>query len=407
MKEDIQSSKNMEKSVELIFIPTPGQGHLFSTIEMAKILLKRDERLSATILLIKLPTVEPKSDNNPISIPRLQLIDLPQDDAVKELMKTKPEASMFFFKLIGIQKSHVTNSVSERLSTNQHHHQLGGFIEVANEFGLPTYLYYTSNASMLSFILFIQEQVDEHNQDSSMCKDSDAMLSIPGFVNEVPISVFLSIVREGGFGHDMTLHMGRMFRNDVNYCSYALGVWDPLMKNKLWKSALLEKNFAGLANPEEVLPEGFLEMTKDTGRVIEGGHTRMAVKLSQLWAGCCYIAGGIQRWRACGVGTNGDFAVCIPEQQVNAFQMVKELEMAMDIKMDFNTDFHGNSLCFVTADEIESGIRKMMAMEGEEIEVMRKQVKEMMEKSREVVVEGGSSYTAIGALVNNIIDNIA
>ncbi|GAA0163879.1 hypothetical protein LIER_39675 [Lithospermum erythrorhizon] len=173
----------MEKSVELIFIPTPGQGHLFSTIEMAKILLKRDERLSATILLIKLPTVEPKSDNNPISIPRLQLIDLPQDDAVKELMKTKPEASMFFFKLIGIQKSHVTNSVSERLSTNQHHHQL--------------------------------EQVDEHNQDSSMCKDSDAMLSIPGFVNEVPISVFLSIVREGGFGHDMTLHMGRMFRNDV------------------------------------------------------------------------------------------------------------------------------------------------------------------------------------------------
>ncbi|GAA0163878.1 hypothetical protein LIER_39674 [Lithospermum erythrorhizon] len=83
------------------------------------------------------------------------------------------------------------------------------------------------------------------------------------------------------------------------------------------------------------------------------------------------------------------------------------LRVKFNVRERVEWSAHGDLaiVCRAT-DEIESGIRKMMAMEGEEIEVMRKQVKEMMEKSREVVVEGGSSYTAIGALVNNIIDNI-
>ncbi|KAM0069460.1 putative flavonol 3-O-glucosyltransferase [Helianthus debilis subsp. tardiflorus] len=38
---------------DLIFIPTPGLGHIMSTIEFAKLLVNRDQRLAITVLVIK------------------------------------------------------------------------------------------------------------------------------------------------------------------------------------------------------------------------------------------------------------------------------------------------------------------------------------------------------------------
>ncbi|KAG9131935.1 hypothetical protein Leryth_023249 [Lithospermum erythrorhizon] len=487
----------MEKLVELIFIPSPGAGHLFSAIEMAKILLDRDERLSVTILLMKLPILETKTDVNSINIPRLQLLDLPQDDAVKELMQNKPQGGLFLIKLIEIHKTHVRNIVSERLSTCQHH-KIGGFvidmfctpmIEVANEFGLPTYAFFTSGASTLNLTFYIQEQVDEHDQDStSLYKDSNAVFSIPGFENPVPIGAFPSVMREGGVGHDMIVHIGRNLRRDVKgiiintltelepfavqalfrgknppvypvgpvlnlqnsnslkneedkyekiiswldlqppcsvvfLCFGSMGSFDEKQVKEiaialerseqrfLWALRMRPKTGelkipADLANPEEVLPEGFLERTKDIGRVI-GWAPQMTVLSHPAVGGfvshCGWNSTLESVWSGVLMGTWPLYA----EQQLNAFQLVKELGIAMDIKIDFRTDFHGNSLSFVSADEIEIGIRKMMEMEGQEIEVMRNKVKDMKVKSRQAVMEGGSSYNTIGLLINDIIDNIA
>lgn len=489
----------MGKLLELIFIPTPGAGHVFATIEMAKTLLERDERLSATILLMKLPIIETKSDANSTDIPRLQLIDLPEDDAVQELMRNKPDSSLFMLKLIELHKPHVRNIVSERLSTYQPHQQLGGFvidmfcttmIDVANEFGLPSYLFFTSNASMLCLEFFIQEQVDEHNQDSSMYKDG-AMYSIPGFKNQVPISAFPSMVRDGDTGpsaHDFLVQLGRAYRKDVKgiiintfteleptgvqalsqgknppvypvgpvlnlpkekhpenkeekhekimsfldlqppssvvfLCFGSMGSFDEkqvmeiaiaLEKSEqrfLWALRMRPKAVerrlpADLTNPEEVLPEGFLERTKDIGRVI-GWAPQMEV-LSHLAVGgfvshCGWNSTLESVWSGVLIGAWPLYA----EQHVNAYHMVEELGMAVGIKMDFKLDFQGNTSSFVSAEDIESGIRKLMAMEGNEIEGMRKKVMEMKEKSRTAVVEGGSSYIAIGALVNDIIDNVS
>lgn len=52
------------------------------------------------------------------------------------------------------------------------------------------------------------------------------------------------------------------------------------------------------------------------------------------------------------------------EQQANAFQLVKDLSMAVDIKMDYKIG--GSNTDIIKAEEIESAIRQLMEPEGEE-----------------------------------------
>ncbi|GKV21696.1 hypothetical protein SLEP1_g31650 [Rubroshorea leprosula] len=68
----------MEKA-ELIFIPLPGIGHLVSTVELAKRLLHRDERISVTLLSMKSPFGSVDAYTKPLtaSEPRIRLVDLP------------------------------------------------------------------------------------------------------------------------------------------------------------------------------------------------------------------------------------------------------------------------------------------------------------------------------------------
>ena len=93
------------------------------------------------------------------------------------------------------------------------------------------------------------------------------------------------------------------------------------------------------------------------------------------------------------------------EQQLNAFQMVVDLGLAVEIKMDYRKGTHFNpeaKIVIVTADEIEDGIRRLMADD-----TIRTRVKEMSEKSREAVAEGGSSYASVGRLLQDFIRNIS
>lgn len=71
------------------------------------------------------------------------------------------------------------------------------------------------------------------------------------------------------------------------------------------------------------------------------------------------------------------------EQQTNAFQLVVEVGMAAEIRMDYRNNRKGGGggggggEMFVTTEEIECGIRKVMS----DAEI-RKKAKEMKEKSR-------------------------
>ncbi|KAG5552121.1 hypothetical protein RHGRI_010273 [Rhododendron griersonianum] len=94
------------------------------------------------------------------------------------------------------------------------------------------------------------------------------------------------------------------------------------------------------------------------------------------------------------------------EQPTNAFQLVRELRLAVDIKLDYKKDiymFDSSNVMLVAAEEIENGIRKLMESENECGEERKKRVKEMSEKCKVVVVEGGSSYNSIGLLIEDFL----
>jgi UDP:flavonoid glycosyltransferase YjiC (YdhE family) len=79
------------------------------------------------------------------------------------------------------------------------------------------------------------------------------------------------------------------------------------------------------------------------------------------------------------------------EQQLNAFQMVNDLGLAIEMTLDYRMD--SNEL--VVADKIAKSVKSLM----EEGSTVRNKVKAVSEASRKAVVEGGSSFAAFGDLI--------
>ncbi|KAL3646195.1 hypothetical protein CASFOL_011375 [Castilleja foliolosa] len=61
-----------------------------------------------------------------------------------------------------------------------------GMIDVANEFNVPTYVFFTSGAAMLGFMLHFQGLLDYQNQDPTVYKDSNDVILIPSYESPVP-----------------------------------------------------------------------------------------------------------------------------------------------------------------------------------------------------------------------------
>lgn len=88
------------------------------------------------------------------------------------------------------------------------------------------------------------------------------------------------------------------------------------------------------------------------------------------------------------------------EQQLNAFQMVKELGLVTEIILDYQwNNIWGEIQAIVIAEEIEVGIRKVMDCDSK--------VKEMKDKCNMTIKEGGSSYLSIAQLINDIMNSEA
>ena len=87
------------------------------------------------------------------------------------------------------------------------------------------------------------------------------------------------------------------------------------------------------------------------------------------------------------------------EQQLNAFQIVKELGLGMEIRLDYNKETSD----LVHAKEIEDGIRRLM-VDSDDIKKKRAGMKE---KCRKALTEGGSSSSSIERLIKDMINNIS
>ncbi|KAK1396514.1 UDPGT domain-containing protein [Heracleum sosnowskyi] len=151
-------------------------------------------------------------------------------------------------------------------------------------------------------------------------------------------------------------------------------------------------------NLDDILPPGFLERTSRTGKII-GWAPQVAVLSHRAVGGfishCGWNSILESVWFGVPIATWPSYA----EQQLNAFEMVNELEMAVDICMDY--EHHAYSKCevIIEAKIIESKIREVMK-DGSDL---RKKVNEIKGKSRAAMAENGSSYINLGRLIEDII----
>ncbi|KAG8647393.1 hypothetical protein MANES_09G070538v8 [Manihot esculenta] len=427
------------KKPELVFIPMPAAGHLVSTVEAAKLLLDRHHLLSITILIIK-----PSSDSiisslaNSISkSDRLQFIDLPnEDDDFKDL------------GFIDKQKAHVKEAVSKLTACSDS--SLAGFvldmfctsmIDVAKEFGVPYYIFFTSGAAFLGFLFYVQLIHDEQDADLTQFKDSDAELSVPSLANSLParvlpasmlvkdrFSAFIRIIRglreakgimENDVGPEgseiiewlddqppssvVFLCFGSMGGFDMDQAKEIACALEQSRHRFLWSlrrpppKGKIETS-TDYENLQEILPVGFSERTAGMGKVV-GWAPQVAILEHPAIGGfvshCGWNSILESIWFSVPIATWPLYA----EQQFNAFTMVTELGLAVEIKMDYKKE----SEIILSADDIERGIKSVMEHHSE----IRKRVKEMSDKSRKALMDDESSSFWLDRLIEDVINNLS
>ncbi|KAJ6912238.1 hypothetical protein NC651_014812 [Populus alba x Populus x berolinensis] len=363
------------KNAELVFIPAPIIGHFASAVEVAKLLLERDERLSITFLVMKssLSTKIARSYNDSViaACGRIRFIHLPE----VELDPNLP--SRFFISLIEAQKPHVKEEVSKLVMESESSPdspRLAGFvldmfsasiIDVANEFGVPSYIFFTSAAAFLGTTLYIQALHDEQKVDPTEFKNSDVELVMPCLASPFPAKVLPSSL----LGKDLLplfLPLIRRFRE-------AKGI----MVNTFYELESHAINSFSDGNYPPVYPVGpLLNLNGHEHDVVSDRkdiHRDIMQWLDhQPSSSVVYLC----------FGSLGSFGV----------EQVKEIACGLE----------QSGHRFLWAEEIEKGVRCLM-----EIDIKKKEkLKELSEKSRKALMKDGSSSTWLDRVIQDMIDNM-
>lgn len=470
------------KKVELVFVPSPGVGHLAATVEMAKLISDRDDRLSVTIFIMKLPFESEDGKTTESVASSIRFITLPRI----EISSSSSTSPANFFTDVAKAYTPLAREAVHELMTRSGSVRLAGFvidmfctsmIDVANEFGVPSYLFFTSSAAFLGFVLHLQSLHDHHNLEITEFKDSDAELEVPSFVHSVPGKVFPSVVfdKEGDeipilLHHtqrfretkgiivntfvELESHAINSFSGDTSPPIYPIG---PILNTEVESSEVQQQaieimnwlndqppssvvflcfgsmgSFNGeqvkeiahglegsgcrflwslrqpppkgkmeypieYGNKEEVLPEGFLDRTTKIGKVI-GWAPQVAVLAHPAVGGFVSHCGWNSTLESLWYGVPTATWPMYAEQQLNAFQMVKDLELAVEIKIDYDKD----KGYIVSSQDIEKGLRHLMDADSE----VRKKRQKMQEKSRKAMMDGGSSYSYLGYFIEDMMTNV-
>ncbi|KAL8031244.1 hypothetical protein ABFX02_13G012100 [Erythranthe guttata] len=447
---------SMEQKASLIFIPLPVifMSHLVAALKAAKLLSDRNRRLSVTVLVIKMPFdtkissyINTYNITNSVLHSRINFVHLSGKrsqkgsvrNAVSDILTEEKNSKCggFFIDMVCIS-----------------------MMDLATEFEVPSYLLYISGAATLGLMFHLQALNDHHNQDLSEYEDSSLVLGhtsgflglmrksrqakgfivntflelephailsftdekdekippvypvgplittqereidgdhkkydeIIGWLDEQPDSsvVFLCFGSSGYFeGFDQVKEIAMALERSGR--AFLRALRKPYVKEFLGYPGEYE-------DPREVLPEGFLERTVGIGRVI-GWAPQTAILSHRAVGGFVSHCGwnSVLESVSCGVPIAAwPLAV---EQQANAFQLVEEIGVGVEVKMDYRK-IDG---VIVSADVIERAIGRLMDPENE----ARVRVKVLKEKSRIALMEGESSYNFLGDLIADIMDNLS
>ncbi|CAL5190525.1 unnamed protein product [Lathyrus oleraceus] len=180
------------KKAQVVIIPHPGLSHLVSTLEFAKLLINRDNRLRITVLVMKFPNnTEP--DANIESLPisdSLHLINLPEVSLPPNIDRRSAVVSA----LLEAQKPNIKQAVSNLTAEEDQHGPLAAFIvdmfgttmvDIAKEYSVPALVFFTSGVAFLGLMFHLHTLFERDNGDLTRFLQQNE-LAIPGFNNLVP-----------------------------------------------------------------------------------------------------------------------------------------------------------------------------------------------------------------------------
>ncbi|KAK1393286.1 Glycosyltransferase [Heracleum sosnowskyi] len=483
---------------ELVLIASPLMGHLMPAVELAKLMILREERLSITFILIQLPT---HSEVNAFISTlcstmlhqRLCFITLPSP----QHKWTSTNRGVIFDQLLQFHKPQILDTISKLIIQ----HGVDAIVVdllsttliqlVADEFRIPGYVFFTSSAAFLGLMLHFQTLEDELKEDTGKLKYLTTHLHMPCFVKPVPPVVLPSLLADYATWTARFLHYARGCRHakgilvntyhelesyplssfsvlDSSSCYgkassipeiYAVGpiiyqsmpldnVSDGLMKwlddqpplsvvflcfgsmgsfgvdqvREIAKGIEQSKcpfvwvlreppRVNQLDFPTEVvnfgdlLPDGFMNRTAGTGKIM-GWVPQLAVLSHRAVGGFVSHCGWNSVLESLWCGVPLLAWPLYAEQKLNAFQMVKELGLAVEIPATVSDQDYKDKASFdllIKAESIEKGIRRLIT--EEDGKVIRRKVTQMKEKSRENMQEGGISYKSHGNFIRTVMSS--
>ena len=472
------------KKAQLVFIPSPGVGHLVSTAQFAKLVLDRNDSFLITMLVINNPYDESISkyiESLASAHTQIKFVALPETIAPPSAEALAVSAEHAFSSYINDHKTIVRDAIVNQVMANNPAPIASvvfdlfctAFIDVARELGVPSHVFFTSGAAFLGLMLYLSDR-EEYGKPKFRPTDPDYI--IPFYANPVPYRVLPLLHNDEGF--ETFAYHGRKFkdangiiintfseveshvvhallaRDDIppifnvgpliDHRGKSLSGSDVVKRDEIIKwlgdqpeksvvflcfgsgggfdEAQLKEIAIGLEksghrflwsirlkpskgqlhasyfdNYGEILPEGFLERTKNIGMLCGWApqveilahravgafvsHCGWNSTLETLWYGVPIIT-----WPLYG------------EQHINAFQLVKDLGLAVELTLDFRRDCPTD---FVKAEDITKAVKTMMEQGGE----LRNKAKATTEMAQKAVEEGGSSYVALGKLIDQWLEN--
>ncbi|XWS30965.1 hypothetical protein CRYUN_Cryun23aG0036500 [Craigia yunnanensis] len=448
--------------MELVFIPAPVIGHLVSQVEFAKRLLDKDDRFSVTVLIIdplrRDSKIQTYVGSLAASDARLRFINFPQIEADPLTITKRQDRFLFDFlesHKLNI-KEYIINHVLPNYAVSAAWFVVDAFstpmIDVANELGLPSYVFCTSGAASLGSAFHVATRYEKvgkaiqasereresfpklckpcslrlkegkaiivnsfeeleshavkslleydlppfylvgpvlelHGQSSSMCDEVQRDEIMKWLDNQPPSTVvFLCFGSLCSVDEPQAMEIAK----GLEQCEHRF-LWSlPKRSPRNHGLGIRPSNCTDL---KEILSEGFLQRTEGRGMIC-GWAPQIEVLAHKSIGGFVSHCGWNSILESLWYGVPILTWPMHSEQQLNAFQMVKDLGLAVEMRLDYKL---GES-DVVMADEIGKAINCLMDGDSE----VRKRLKKMSEVSRKAVMNSnGSSFTSYARLIDS------
>ncbi|RLN24684.1 anthocyanidin 5,3-O-glucosyltransferase-like [Panicum miliaceum] len=162
----------------------------------------------------------------------------------------------------------------------------------------------------------------------------------------------------------------------------------------LWavRSSRVEQSNSPQLGLEALLPDGFLERTKDRGMVLKNWAPQTEVLRHQAVGAFVTHCGWNSALEAI---VSGVPMICWPlyaEQRLNKVHMVEEMKVGVAVE--------GYDEELVAADEVEAKVR--LVMESEAGKKLRERLAMAKEMAADAIKEGGSSYVELGEFLRGL-----